>query len=447
MADLIERARAFATRAHQRIDQRRKYSGQPYDVHLRAVADLVASVSEDPETVAAAWLHDVVEDTAVTLDDLQREFGPGVQSLVEQLTDVSRPSHGNRAARKEVDRQHTSRASPRAKTVKLADLIDNCQDITRHDPRFARVFLQEMEALLAVLGEGDERLLQRARSLHADCLRRLRPAATAPGPIDDGLQTLMPELAGARIVRVFRESFTAGDIFDHLVSFDADRAEAEIAGKMTAQRLGIAGLRVDGAVRGWVRLADLQPDSNAPCEQRMQPISASQTLPSRAPLFDVVGVLTRHDCCFVSAADAVIGVIPREAVNHPLVRMWLFGALTLYEMGLVRLIRSHFPADAWQAVLTPSRLEKARELQQERLRRNRHSELIDCLQFADKVQLVQAHPSIMATLGLSSKRVGKQIVKDLESLRNHLVHAQDIVAHDWVQVIRITQRLGELDPR
>ncbi len=54
-SDLVERASDYATRAHQRIDQRRKYSKQPYDVHLRAVADLVASVSDDQEAIAAAW--------------------------------------------------------------------------------------------------------------------------------------------------------------------------------------------------------------------------------------------------------------------------------------------------------------------------------------------------------------------------------------------------------
>ena len=117
MSELIDRARKFATRAHQRIDQRRKYSDQPYDVHLEAVARLVAAATEDAEMIAAAWLHDVVEDTPATLEDVQREFGASVAALVRDLTDVSRPSDGNRAARKEIDRRHMALASPRAKTM------------------------------------------------------------------------------------------------------------------------------------------------------------------------------------------------------------------------------------------------------------------------------------------------------------------------------------------
>jgi len=134
-------------------------------------------------------------------------------------------------------------------------------------------------------------------------------------------------------------------------------------------------------------------------------------------------------------------------VNKPVVRMWLFGAITVYEMALVQLIATVFPGDAWQGVLAPARLEKARELQRERERRNKRCDLIDCLQLSDKAHIVNEHPPAMAALGMKSKRAAKQLIKDLESLRNHLAHSQDIVAHDWVQIIRITQRMAELNSR
>lgn len=112
--DLIQRARDFAIACHQRIDHGRKYNQQPYAVHLQAVALRVASVTEDAETIAAAWLHDLVEDTATTIRQVEDDFGPGVAALVRDLTDVSRSSDGNRAVRKAIDRAHTAAASPRA---------------------------------------------------------------------------------------------------------------------------------------------------------------------------------------------------------------------------------------------------------------------------------------------------------------------------------------------
>ena len=83
--------------------------------------------------VAAAWLHDVLEDTLVSQQELTVAFGDPVVRLVLELTDVSRPTDGNRATRKAIDRDHLANASPDAQTIKLADLIDNAESIIEHD--------------------------------------------------------------------------------------------------------------------------------------------------------------------------------------------------------------------------------------------------------------------------------------------------------------------------
>lgn len=160
--DIVQKAAAFATDAHESIDQRRKFTNEAYIVHPQAVAEIVATVIDDPATLAAAWLHDVVEDTPTTLEEIESEFGAEIASLVADLTDVSKPEDGNRAQRKAIDRAHTANADPRAKTVKLADVIHNIGDIVRHDPRFAVKYLREKEQLLEVLSDGHADLFERA---------------------------------------------------------------------------------------------------------------------------------------------------------------------------------------------------------------------------------------------------------------------------------------------
>jgi (p)ppGpp synthase/HD superfamily hydrolase len=164
--DLVERARRYAQRAHDAIDHRRKYSGRPYTEHLARVAARVAVITDDPAAVAAAWLHDVVEDTPSTHAEIEREFGPRVAELVHALTDVDK-AVGNRTTRKAADRARLAHGPALAHTVKLADLIDNKEEVARNDPHFARVFLREMGALLEVLTRGDPQLLADARALHA----------------------------------------------------------------------------------------------------------------------------------------------------------------------------------------------------------------------------------------------------------------------------------------
>lgn len=169
MSVVLTRACIFATAAHAAIGQKRKYTGEDYIVHSAEVFDIVVSTMGsgplDYEMLAAAWLHDVVEDTKVTFDQLLEEFGVNITQLVSELTDISKPEDGNRTVRKRIDREHTRFASPRAKTIKLADLIHNTESITRYDPEFAKIYMAEKKFLLPYLVEGNAGLWQRANKL------------------------------------------------------------------------------------------------------------------------------------------------------------------------------------------------------------------------------------------------------------------------------------------
>jgi len=131
--------------------QRRKYTGEPYYYHTFEVALFVACWRQDPELIAAALLHDTVEDTFTTIEDIRREFGDRVARLVDDLTDVSKPSDGNRKARKAIDRAHTAAAHPDAKTIKLCDLMSNTRSIAQHDPKFGVPYLEEKFLTLEVV--------------------------------------------------------------------------------------------------------------------------------------------------------------------------------------------------------------------------------------------------------------------------------------------------------
>lgn len=446
--DLVAHAREFAVATHRRIDHVRKYSGQPYDVHLKAVAELVAEVSDDPETIAAAWLHDAVEDTPATLGDIERELGVGVARLVEELTDVSKPGDGNRARRKELDRLHLAGASPRAQTVKLADLIDNAIDITHHDPRFAVRFLAEAEALVAVLGEGDPRLLERATRTLERCRAKLaasrREAAAGAGEADEAAAG--DPVGRARVRRLFAEAFAVQDIAEPLLSFDAASPAASAREALVSAVRGVAGVREGGAVTGLATLAELERAAarGAPCGAASRPISPAQRVRGDATLADAIHVLTGWEHGVVTVLGEPVAVVTRGDVGKPIARMWLFGMVTLIELTMVERIRARFPDGSWRGLVAAGRLARAEELRGERLRRGHPCDLLDCLQLADKAQVLVHDPTELAFFGFTSRRAARQVAKELESLRNHLAHAQDVVTHDWAQIARMTRRLAEI---
>ena len=176
MLTLEEQARRYATKAHAEAGQRRKYTDEPYIVHPAAVAELVRSVTDDEIMLAAAWLHDTVEDTSSTLNDITSHFGAGVAELVEMLTDSHPVEAKNRAARKVAHFRHSALASPAAQTIKLADIIDNTRSIIPFDPHFARVYLVEKRIQIALLTEGNRELWQQASVIIENGIEQLTQA-------------------------------------------------------------------------------------------------------------------------------------------------------------------------------------------------------------------------------------------------------------------------------
>lgn len=168
--NVIAKAKNFTINAHNSIGHRRKYTDEPYYVHPERVARLVAEVTSDAEVIAAAWLHDVLEDVAPKNPDFNNAailsmFGERVLKLVLEVTDISKPEDGNRLTRKKIDTAHLANASAEGQTIKLADLIDNIIDISKHDRNFARVFRKEAMLNLHHLRLGNKSLYNKLKQL------------------------------------------------------------------------------------------------------------------------------------------------------------------------------------------------------------------------------------------------------------------------------------------
>lgn len=155
----IDRAAMFAYAAHTACGQVRKYTGEPYFNHCNEVATLVAEHGGTDEMIQAAYLHDTVEDTAITIGDITRNFGHDVSAMVWYLTDQSTPDMGNRAIRKAYDRHHITTWGTRdAKIIKFADLISNTKSIVEHDIAFAHIYIPEKILLLNAIADSDPTL-------------------------------------------------------------------------------------------------------------------------------------------------------------------------------------------------------------------------------------------------------------------------------------------------
>ena len=130
--DLLDRAIIFATKAHHNTERRGK--GFPYIVHPMEAVEIVATITPDQELLAAAALHDTIEDTDVTVEDIRRLFGNRIAQLVMDESDRFTEGVSEQESwheRKQAAINRLAAASHDAKIVALGDKLSNMRAIWR----------------------------------------------------------------------------------------------------------------------------------------------------------------------------------------------------------------------------------------------------------------------------------------------------------------------------
>ena len=163
----LEQVLEFAYEKHK--DQKRKYTNEPYINHPINVAMIIEEAfSHTSElymysdklpirinTVIGAWLHDVVEDTNTSFVEIEEKFGIHIRNILYYVTNISKPTDGNRKIRKKIDMAHNLKGPVESIMIKLADIIDNCNGIMKRDPSFGKKYLiEKQQFLLNLVGQG-----------------------------------------------------------------------------------------------------------------------------------------------------------------------------------------------------------------------------------------------------------------------------------------------------
>ena len=161
MEPLVAHARLYGEMKHK--GQVRKYTGEPYFEHCEAVMNLVREFMhrheelfpEDREAaLAACLLHDTVEDTTATLEDIQELFGETVARYVYFLTKAP-DCAGNRATRKSIYAAQLSFAPEVVRMIKFFDMYHNHLSIREHDPKFWELFKTETQKMFIAMNIND----------------------------------------------------------------------------------------------------------------------------------------------------------------------------------------------------------------------------------------------------------------------------------------------------
>lgn len=168
--NIVDLALQWMRSAHRSIDQRRKHSGLPYEVHPEDVVRRVKAAGENEITQAGAAIHDVFEDVSkknpkYSVEEARKILGDEVVNLALEVTDIyTKEAYPdlNRRKRHALETIRLSKISPRGKSIKLADIASNTTGCVDADYSFASFYVREKVHVLPVLKDGNPILFKEA---------------------------------------------------------------------------------------------------------------------------------------------------------------------------------------------------------------------------------------------------------------------------------------------
>lgn len=238
----------------------------------------------------------------------------------------------------------------------------------------------------------------------------------------------------ARLSHTFSESLSASDLVEPMVSLDENQPASMGLKLMRAREFSVLGVRRDGLVAGWVSQEDL---SGGTLGEHMRGFAPESVLDEDAGLDVVLMAFGTSERVFIRWLGEVAGVITRQDLQKAPLRMWLFGAITLFDLNMTWAIEELHPGDTWTDRISAGRLQKAQALCAERVRCGSPCRLVDCLQIKDKADILSRDVQNLAVLGFASRREADRFTQRIESLRNHLAHAQELESEHLATASRL----------
>ena len=202
---------------------------------------------------------------------------------------------------------------------------------------------------------------------------------------------------------LFEDGITAQAVLEPLQSCPSGANAAEIASLLHAKDFDVVGVREDsgGDVIGFVFRDSLKAGL---VRSYLQKITSEHLISDATPLASLLSIFKKRERAFVLEGEHVTGIITRADLNKPPVRVYLFGLISLLDMHLTYWVTSLYPNDVWKKCLSKGRVKKAENLLTLRQSRRHQMDLVDCLQFCDKRDLVLALDEPPQNLGTAGER-------------------------------------------
>jgi hypothetical protein len=223
---------------------------------------------------------------------------------------------------------------------------------------------------------------------------------------------------------IFDSQVTTKHIFEPLsCAFPNDSAE-EINNEMNALDFDVLGVvDNDNKVLGFIRKENLKDGSVI---DYIDKFDIDIVATDSTPIYRLIQILEKRSFVFVMHGSSIDGIVTLADVNKPIVRLYLFGIISLFEMHLNYWLKYHYLDSSWKKVLKKIRVENAEKIFIERKKKNQALTLEECLQLCDKREALCKCSSFLTEFNYSDNNF-ECLLKDGEKIRNELAHSQDTI--------------------
>lgn len=168
----------------------------------------------------------------------------------------------------------------------------------------------------------------------------------------------------------------------------------------------------------------------------VKPFETEIIISDSTPISDLLDILSEKEYVYILEKNSIEGIVTRADINKPIVRIYLFGIISLFELHLNYWINKSFTEDEWLGILSEKRVNIANDIYDLRKGNNSQLTILECLQMCDKKTILMKCNGFLDFFGYSKTKF-KDLLENSESIRNQLAHSQNsiIVNLDWKEFI------------
>ena len=255
--------------------------------------------------------------------------------------------------------------------------------------------------------------------------RKLRPLRTTLESLSD----------------IFVDQITAKHIAEDLEPCEQTDDAAKIREYMEEKDYDAFGIITGGSIYGYIERSDLKEGE---CRQYEKIFHPSELVSENASLVDVFFILRDEPRVFVLYGNAVEGIITRADLQKGPVRLMLYALIALLEIHLQRLIYVFHADGSWEKVTRPERLSKAKKRHRDLASRNESIDLVSCLHFIDKANILIQSPrmeKVRKRLALTGRKSAEMLFDQAKHLRDNLAHSHDLtIKLTWPDIVDLAIR-------